>query len=63
MSDQPLKFQKYTAETVLRDPDVSDWVKNAVIQLMKRDSIEAVRDTEILSQVMRQHWVAVQAAK
>lgn len=38
---------------LLADPAVSFWLKNAITDLLKRDSLDAAKDSKILYAVMK----------
>lgn len=42
---------------LLSAPDVSDWFKNALTSALQRDPVDAVKDAELLSEVLR-GWLA-----
>lgn len=40
-------------EEILNDPTVSFWLKRAIKELLNRDCVDALRDAEILVQIMK----------
>ena len=42
------------------DPSTSDWLRNAIETSRRRDILDALRDAEVLVQVLRARWEGVQ---
>ena len=49
----------YETRKLLDDPSVSYWLKSAVQKLMDRDICDAMRDVEILRDVMTRECKAI----
>jgi len=46
-------------DRLLHDPAVSYWLKDAIITALKRDPVDALRDAELLVQVLKNAWKEV----
>ena len=47
---------------VTEDPAASDWLKNALVEAINRDPVDAAGDTEILCRILKLRSAAVQKA-
>jgi hypothetical protein len=48
---------------VTEDPAASDWLKNALVEAINRDPVDAAGDAEILNRILKLRAAAVQRAK
>lgn len=55
-------YEPPTAETLLADPSVSFWLKNALQAAMSRDCVDAANDAECLAAVLKARCEAVAAS-
>ena len=48
---------KITKEMILESDDASDWLKNALRSLLKRDPVDALNDVEVLKLVAEKELI------
>ena len=48
---------KITKEMILESDDASDWLKNALRSLLKRDPVDALNDVEVLKLVIEKELI------
>ena len=48
---------KLTKEMILESDDASDWLKNALRSLLKRDPVDALNDVEVLKLVAEKELI------
>jgi len=48
-----------TREQILNDPSASNWLKENLTQLEKRDICDALDDLELLNQYFQDKWKAI----
>jgi hypothetical protein len=60
LKDPSIWFQ--SARRVTEDPAASDWLKNAVLDAINRDPVDAAGDAEVLCRILKLRAAAVQTA-
>ncbi len=58
VKDPNVWFQN--ARRVTDDPAASDWLKNALLEAINRDPVDAAGDAEVLSRILKLRAAAVQ---
>ncbi len=58
VKDPIIWFQN--ARRVTEDPDASDWLKNALLEAINRDPVDAAGDAEVLCRILKLRAAAVQ---
>lgn len=58
LKDRNVWFQK--ALKVAEDPAASDWLKNALVEAINRDPVDAAGDSEVLCKILQLRAAAVQ---
>jgi hypothetical protein len=58
LKDPNVWFQN--ARSVTDDPAASDWLKNALLEAINRDPVDAAGDAEVLCRILRLRAAAVQ---
>ncbi len=48
---------------ITEDPAASDWLKNALVEAINRDPVDAAGDAEVLYRILKLRTAAVQRAK
>ncbi len=48
---------------ITEDPASSDWLKNALVEAINRDPVDAAGDAEVLNRILKLRAAAVQRAK
>jgi hypothetical protein len=61
LKDPNVWFQ--SALQVTEDPAASDWLKNALLETINRDPVDAAQDAEALYRILKLRAAAVQRAK
>jgi hypothetical protein len=56
--DPNMWFQE--ARKVADDPAASDWLKNALVEAINRDPVNAAGDADVLCRILQQRATAVQ---
>ena len=56
--DSNIWFQE--ARKVADDPDASGWLKNALVEAINRDPLDAAEDAAVLARILLQRAAAVQ---
>jgi hypothetical protein len=60
LKDPNVWFQ--SARRVTEDPVASDWLKNALLEAINRDPVDAAGDAEVLCRILKLRAAAVQKA-
>jgi hypothetical protein len=60
LKDPNVWFQN--ARRVTEDPAASDWLKNALLEAINRDPVDAAGDAEVLCRILKLRAAAVQRA-
>jgi hypothetical protein len=60
VTDPNIWFQ--SARKVTEDPAASDWLKNALLDAINRDPVDAAGDAEVLCRILKLRAAAVQKA-
>jgi len=55
-------YNVVTAQTILNDPTAHQWLKESLINALACDSVDALNDAEILTEVLKDHNEDVTAA-
>ncbi len=58
LKDPNVWFQ--SARRVTEDPAASDWLKNALLEAINRDPVDAAGDAEVLCRILKLRAAAVQ---
>jgi hypothetical protein len=58
LKDPNVWFQN--ARRLTEDPAASDWLKNALLEAINRDPVDAAGDAEVLSRILKLRAAAVQ---
>ena len=58
VTDPNIWFQ--SARRVTEDPAASDWLKNALLEAINRDPVDAAGDAEVLCRILKLRAAAVQ---
>jgi hypothetical protein len=58
VKDPNIWFQ--SARRVTEDPAASDWLKNALLEAINRDPVDAAGDAEVLCRILKLRAAAVQ---
>jgi hypothetical protein len=58
LKDPNVWFQN--ARRVTDDPAASDWLKNALLEAINRDPVDAAGDAEVLCRILKQRAAVVQ---
>ena len=58
LKDPNVWFQN--ARRVTEDPAASDWLKNALLEAINRDPVDAAGDAEVLCRILKLRAAAVQ---
>ena len=61
LKDPNVWFQN--ARRVTDDPAASDWLKNALLEAINRDPVDAAGDAEVLCRILKLRAAAVQKAE
>ena len=61
LKDPNVWFQN--ARRVTEDPAASDWLKNALLEAINRDPVDAAGDAEVLCRILKLRAAAVQKGR
>jgi len=50
------KYSKHSVAEILLDPTISYWLKDAIKSLSNRDTLDALRDVELLKSLWDDKW-------
>ena len=54
-----VRWSADTIQTIRDDPAVSDWLKQAIVDLARRDPLDALNDVELLTALVTDRWEAL----